>query len=110
VLIDTFVPEDDGVPDDVQAALAGVVLAAQQTPGGDEWLTALAHYYSMDWRGLPRTSVPTLLVRARESVATPSTWDLSTAMTVVDVPGDHFSMLRDDASTTAQAVAEWLDT
>ncbi|NUP48224.1 MAG: alpha/beta fold hydrolase, partial [Catenulispora sp.] len=120
VLIDTFVPEDAGVPEDVQAALAGAVLAAnaeQQNLGGDEWLTALAHYYSMDWRGLSRTAIPTLLLRATEPVPgltpadlRPSTWDLAAETTVADVPGDHFSMLRDHAATTAQAVAEWLDT
>ncbi|MFD0632069.1 SDR family NAD(P)-dependent oxidoreductase [Catenulispora yoronensis] len=113
VLIDTFVPEDDGVPDAVQAYLAGAVLAndsERHSLGGDEWLTALAHYYSMDWRGLPRTAIPTLLLRAAESLAGPSGWDLSAAMTVADVPGDHFSLLRDHAATTAQAVAEWLDT
>jgi len=29
-------------------------------------------------------------------------------VTVVDVPGDHFTMMGDHADTTAQAVNEWL--
>ena len=86
VLIDTFSPEVDGVPAELLAALPGAVLAnneEQQNVGSDDWFTAVAHYYSMDWRGLPATEIPTLLIRAGESVGEPvavpkkSSWNLS---------------------------------
>ncbi|MBB4689245.1 type I polyketide synthase [Amycolatopsis jiangsuensis] len=109
VLIDTFTPEDAGVPGDVLAALPGAVLAGAgdtEATGGDGWLTALAHYYAFDWRGLPQLTVPTLLVRATS--APDSRWDLAHDVTTVTVPGDHFTMMRDHAETTARAVEEWL--
>ena len=95
--------------------LPGVVLANdQERIGGDDaWFTAMAHYFSMDWSGLARTSIPTLLVRAEQPLAgigeweKPS-WDLSAGVTVLDVPGDHFTMMTEHADTTARAVSEWL--
>ncbi|MFE0020900.1 type I polyketide synthase [Amycolatopsis sp. NPDC059021] len=120
VLIDTFAPESAGVPEEILAALPGAVLAnahAQENVGGDDWLTALAHYYAFDWRGLPRLDVPTLLVRAADPVgggsgevsgAPDSPWEFSGAVTKVVVPGDHFTMIGEHAETTARAVGEWL--
>ncbi len=54
------------------------------------------------------TGVPTVLVRAQERSAAHDRprWPLADA--VVDVPGDHFTMLGEHAATTAQAVDEWL--
>jgi acyl transferase domain-containing protein len=115
VLIDTFTPESAGVPDDILAALPGAVLAGGgDAPGGDGWLTALAHYYAFDWRGLPRLDVPALLVRAADPVPgstvdeTGSTWEFSRVATTLSVPGDHFTMMREHAETTARAVEWWL--
>jgi acyl transferase domain-containing protein/thioesterase domain-containing protein len=120
VLLDTFLPEDEGVPAEILAALPGAVLAnnaEQQNVGGDAWLTALAHYYALDWRNPPHTGVPTLLLRAAEPIPgadpalhTPSSWDRSSRLTVLDVPGDHFSILRDQAGAAAAAVDAWLET
>ena len=118
VLIDTFSPEVDGVSAEIVAALPGAVLMnnqEQQNVGSDDWLTAVAHYYSMDWRGLPATAIPTLLVRAGEPIAgespdalKKSSWNLADRLTVVDVPGDHFTMMTDQTDTTARAVSDWL--
>jgi thioesterase domain-containing protein len=115
VLIDTFTPESAGVPADVLAALPGAVLAGSADgPAGDGWLTALAHYYSFDWRGLPRLDVPTLLVRAADRVPGStvdepgSPWEFSRVVTTLTVPGDHFTMMREHAETTARAVEWWL--
>ena len=77
----------------------------REDTGGDTWLTALAHYYSFDWRGMPRIDVPTLVVRASEPG---SPWDLAGSVTTVTVPGDHFTMMREHAETTARAVEAWL--
>ncbi|MEU0537599.1 SDR family NAD(P)-dependent oxidoreductase [Amycolatopsis tolypomycina] len=115
VLIDTFTPESAGVPDDVLAALPGAVLeGGADVPGGDAWLTALAHYYAFDWRGLPRLDVPALLVRAADPVpgstvdGTGSPWEFSRVVTTLTVPGDHFTMMREHAESTARAVEWWL--
>jgi polyene macrolide polyketide synthase len=66
----------------------------------------------MDWR--PRgVRAPTLLVRATEPMDVGRVGDdwqtsLDSMSAVVDVPGDHFTILEDHSSTTAQAVDEWL--
>ncbi|MFJ4566100.1 type I polyketide synthase [Streptomyces caelestis] len=52
--------------------------------------------------------VPTLLVRAQERSGTHDRPRWPLADTVVDVPGDHFTMLGEHAATTARAVDEWL--
>ena len=91
-------------------------LAEQADPArlaadGEEWITAGTHYFSFDYSA-PKTTVPTLLVRA---TATLDQWEPGPAKagwpwehTVVDVPGDHFSMLADDAAECASAVETWL--
>jgi thioesterase domain-containing protein len=98
--------------------LSSIILADNQQYSGageDSWLTAMAHYQSLGWESLNDTAVPTLLVRAQEHTGGLSeseewelSWTLSSRVTVVDVPGDHFTMMRDHADTTAQAVNEWL--
>jgi malonyl CoA-acyl carrier protein transacylase len=63
-----------------------------------------------DWS--PETiSAPTLLVRASDLPPTASggrqpVWPLEHEL--VDVPGDHFTMLRDHSVTTAEAVENWM--
>jgi mycoketide-CoA synthase len=114
VLIDTFTPEVAGVPEEILSILPAAVLSnneQQGNVGGDDWLTALAHYYSMDWRDLPRIDIPTLLVRASDNgddapISEP--WEFSRSVTEAYVPGDHFSMMGNHADTTARAVEEWL--
>jgi thioesterase domain-containing protein len=118
VLMDTFPLERTEVFEKFRSMLPGLVLASgdQQTDAGqDVWLTAMARYFSLDWSGLGRTDLPTLLVRAEEPLAgTPDTsdwkpsWDLSGDVTVVDVPGNHFTMMADHAAATARAVGDWL--
>ncbi|WP_240437701.1 type I polyketide synthase [Sciscionella marina] len=122
VLIDTFTPEVAGVPEEILAALPGAVLAnnrQQDGLGGDDWLTALAHYYAFDWRELPRIDVPTLVVRAAEPAPSEqedaggtsgpgAPWSLPGVVTEVAVPGNHFTMMTEHADTTARAVEDWL--
>ncbi|NBH10784.1 thioesterase domain-containing protein, partial [Amycolatopsis sp. SID8362] len=61
----------------------------------------------------PDLSVPTLLLRATEPLAESqldtnwrSSWD--TATSVVDVPGNHFTMMEGHIGTTVDAVRAWL--
>ncbi|WP_338320234.1 type I polyketide synthase, partial [Streptomyces lonarensis] len=126
VLLDTFTPEMAGVPDDLLAELPAAVLENNRGStgvdgiGGDDWLTAFAHYYDFDWRAhLPHAGdLPTLLVRHADSadgqvgaadfVRAP--WAYSGDVTPAAVPGDHFSMIGSRAETTARAVESWLAT
>jgi thioesterase domain-containing protein len=115
VLIDTYSPGQ--VPAEILAMLPSKVLAIiERLPDNrdDAWLTAMAHYVSLDWADPQKSAVPALLVRTRRSLSgapvsfPPAAWDFSSHVTVVDVPGDHFTIMEDDADTTAQAVNEWL--
>jgi hypothetical protein len=99
--------------------ISGQVLAdiqQQEDAGNDAWLTAFAHYFTLDWTGLKPTAVPTLIVRSMEFMAgftknseyDYSSLPLSGDVTVATVPGNHFTLMTDHADTTARAVNEWL--
>jgi mycoketide-CoA synthase len=117
VLIDVNTPQrpdTDALPEWLSMApgraLSDAVRQGEAVP--DAWLTAMAHYlWRLDWAALEETSIPTLLVRASDSIdaAQPrSSWVFASDLAVRDVPGDHFTMMVDHAATTAQAVDEWL--
>ena len=113
VLLDTFTPEGSRL-EDFWSVLPETVLADGEQRE-DAWLTAMAHYFWLDWTALDQTSLPTLLVRAREPLdGSPGDagwqpdWPWSGNLTVIDVPGNHFTMMADQASTTARAVDDWL--
>ncbi|MEW2708707.1 type I polyketide synthase [Streptomyces koyangensis] len=80
----------------------------------DSRLTAMAWYGGLFWSGpAPDTRFPTLLLRASRPLREPadgrdwrSTW--KSAGDVVDVPGDHFTMMADHAGTTARALHRWI--
>ncbi|WP_143231170.1 SDR family NAD(P)-dependent oxidoreductase [Actinosynnema sp. ALI-1.44] len=125
VLLDSFAPQMAGVPDEIIGVLPAAVLANNSEGidaggiGGDDWLTALAHYYDYDWRShLPyNADLPTLMIRHEgEPGTTPGAdgaidapWGFSGDITTVTVPGDHFTMISSHAATTARAVESWLD-
>jgi len=113
VLLDTLSHSED------KAALA-MVAHRMLTAGNDIWLDdqrliAMRAYLGMfdDWQPEP-VSAPTLLLRAADVYRHPgapdggprSTWWL--ADSVVEVPGDHFSMLEEHAGSTGKAVDDWL--
>jgi thioesterase domain-containing protein/acyl carrier protein len=118
VLIDTATTERTEKLEKFHSMLPAIILANNQQfsgAGEDSWLTAMAHYQSLGWDSLNDTAIPTLLVRAQQHIGgSPESeewelsWTLSRHVTVVDVPGDHFTMMRDHADTTAQAVNAWL--
>jgi thioesterase domain-containing protein len=119
VLLDTFTPGKITLAG-AWSRLPAMVLAdagQREDAGEDAWLTAMAHYFSLDWAGLEQTSLPTLLVRAGEPVDPApagegwrAAWPLSGNLTVTDVPGTHFTMMAEHAGTTARAVDDWLAT
>ena len=118
VLMDTFTVERTEMFEKFWTMLPGMVLAnndQQAAAGEDAWLTAMAHYFSLDWADLDQTALPTLLVRAAEPLggapgndAWKPSWAFSSDVTVIDVPGDHFTMMSDHADTTARTVNQWL--
>jgi thioesterase domain-containing protein len=118
VLLDTFGTEQADATEDLVSGLPAVMLAGGQAAdaGEDAWLTAMAHYFALDWASLEPTSLPTLLIRAGQPIARQGaaggdwqpSWALASRLTVVDVPGDHFTMMADHARTTAGAVNDWL--
>lgn len=55
-------------------------------------------------------AVPTLLVRARERSGPHDRPRWRSADSVVDVPGDHFTVLSEHAGSTARTVGQWLET
>jgi malonyl CoA-acyl carrier protein transacylase len=119
VLLDTYSPERMELLHDAQPSFMGEILAQNEILDAhedDAWLTAMAHYLSLDWRHLDDISAPTLLVRAQELVVgSPGfddldvSWDSSSNMTIIDVPGNHFTMIGEHADITARAVNRWLD-
>ncbi|MFJ8649739.1 type I polyketide synthase [Streptomyces sp. NPDC093546] len=80
----------------------------------DSRLTAMAWYGGLFWTNpSPDTRFPTLLLRASQPLREPadgrdwrSAWKAATD--VVDVPGDHFTMMAEHAGTTARAVHRWI--
>ncbi|QKV96990.1 acyltransferase domain-containing protein [Streptomyces sp. NA02950] len=83
-------------------------------------LSAMARYFDlMPDLALAELAAPLLFVRPQQWVTTlrgggapprtddwRATWP--SAHTLREVPGDHFSMVAEEAATTAQAVEEWL--
>ncbi|QKG19184.1 Type I modular polyketide synthase [Actinomadura verrucosospora] len=127
VLLDTYSLGAPGTPGGlamnttIEELVNGRVLADlehREEADDDSWLTAMAHYFALDWAGaMQETSLPTLLVRAEETVAGPDgtgaprrhSWSFASSLTVIDVPGDHFTMMGEHAATTVRAVDAWLD-
>jgi NADP-dependent 3-hydroxy acid dehydrogenase YdfG len=114
VLLDTYAPDRTEITEKFVSLLPGL-MADDDEQRDDAWLTAMAHYFSLDWTGLAETTRPTLLVRAEEPLAgSPGPGEGKPArawsgnLTIVDVPGDHFTMMASHADTTVQAVDDWL--
>ncbi len=81
---------------------------------GDERLMAMAAYMRLFGGWEPQqVAIPTLLVSASEpmpSLADDDQWRSSWAMCdeVINVPGNHFTMMEDGAGSTAEAIDAWL--
>jgi hypothetical protein len=84
-------------------------------PRTDDALTAMNWYMRLFIGAVPEAiAAPTLFIRPNEPLAEAGTpdfdwrarWELP--HTVVDVPGDHMTMIDTHAKTTAQGVQTWL--
>ena len=71
-------------------------------------LTAMSWYLDLFRRWKPaKVAAPVLVVRPAGGNAHGARWPHAQA--VLEVPGDHFSMLEDDVTSTARAVHDWLE-
>ncbi|MCP2170189.1 type I polyketide synthase [Goodfellowiella coeruleoviolacea] len=121
VLMDTYVPQSQQI-DRYKNTFVRSSEEREDVVGGidDRKLTAMGCYFRIfaDW--LPeRTGVPTLFVRASDSLGSVGgdtdkdaggtwrpTWELDHS--AVDVPGNHWSMMEEHAGSTAAAVQDWI--
>lgn len=112
MLLDTFLPGDAARPA-FRSRMTDAMFEREDSFGWmtDLRLTAMGGYFRLfpGWRPTA-TTVPTLLVRAGRSLVDGdghhASWPLP--HTAVDVPGDHFTMMEDDAQAAAGAVDHWL--
>jgi thioesterase domain-containing protein/NAD(P)-dependent dehydrogenase (short-subunit alcohol dehydrogenase family) len=121
VLMDTYVPRSQLI-DRFKNTFLSSAQDREDIVGGvdDLRLTAMGCYFDIfaDWDP-ETTDVPTLFVRATESLHTVSggaegapedswrpSWEL--AHTVADVPGNHWSMMEEHAGSTGDAVRKWI--
>ncbi|OEJ42879.1 polyketide synthase [Streptomyces agglomeratus] len=115
VMVDSFSRE---VPFDHQVLNAMAQAQSQRLDfmrSGGEQLTAMGRYMCLfdDWAA-PQIAAPTLLVRASEPMLADATDGDGRAAppehvdTIVEVTGNHYSMLEDHAGSTAAAVDSWL--
>jgi polyene macrolide polyketide synthase len=114
VLLDTYAGID--IPREmVREILSRIFEEAQGVvPVDGARLSAWAWVWELlrDWKPRP-LPVPTLLVRATEPIAAAPAGDgwqttMPGCSTVLDVPGDHYSLMEKHAAGTAQVVREWL--
>ncbi|MEV0223804.1 type I polyketide synthase [Streptomyces sp. NPDC050704] len=121
VLLDTYLVDDDNSGKDWLTALPAAVAPRLYEDAGVAAMGAYTGIF-MGWDPEP-VDTPTLLVRASrptpEMAADPdldpqpdedgwrATWPLPHER--VEVPGDHLTLLQEDARTTASAVRTWID-
>ncbi|EST21266.1 hypothetical protein N566_27610, partial [Streptomycetaceae bacterium MP113-05] len=117
VLLDTYVPGDDSLGQFEDQLLGGMFEREEGFARMDSArLSAMSWYFNLLGGWAPgKLSAPVLLVRAGQPVSgddtlSPSDWQTSWSETddVVDVPGNHFTMMEDLAGTTAGVVDDWL--
>ncbi|WP_425264859.1 type I polyketide synthase [Streptomyces yokosukanensis] len=112
VLLDTYLPGDDG-KDDLWRQMFDGMLDRESSLGGfgTARLAAMSRYSDLIQHCMPGAlTAPVLFVRPEESFATGSddwraTWPAEHEP--VDVPGTHFTILEDFAEATAKAVEAW---
>ncbi|WP_406192468.1 SDR family NAD(P)-dependent oxidoreductase [Kitasatospora sp. NBC_01560] len=118
VLLDTYLSDNQGITQFNDVLLGGMFAREDRAaPMDGTRLTAMGGYFRLldDWTP-PAVRAPLLLVRASTPLGRPSAeagdWRSSWAGadTVVDVPGDHFSIMEQHVATTGDAVADWLGT
>ena len=115
VLIDTYRLDGAALSLLSPAIIGGMAeRIGELTPLDDIRLTAMGGYLRLVTnREPPEVKAPTLLVRATQPVAglaeraeVPPSWNQPHEL--AEVPGDHFSLIEEDAHSTALVVREWL--
>jgi thioesterase domain-containing protein/short-subunit dehydrogenase/acyl carrier protein len=120
VLLDSYLPREDSPLDRFRDELFGGMFDREEVfaPMDVARLSAMSWYFRLmaGWQPA-KLSVPLLLVRSSEPPVddgrlAPEEWQThwDTADFVVDVPGNHFTMVEDHAATTAETVRGWLGT
>ncbi|MEV4148841.1 type I polyketide synthase [Amycolatopsis sp. NPDC049691] len=120
VLLDSYLPRADSPLDRFRDELFGGMFDREEVfaPMDAARLSAMSWYFRLmaGWEPA-KLAVPLLLVRSSEPPVAdaglaPEDWQThwDTADTVVDVPGNHFTMVEDHAATTAETVRDWLGT
>uniref|UniRef100_UPI0035712241 type I polyketide synthase n=1 Tax=Streptomyces minutiscleroticus TaxID=68238 RepID=UPI0035712241 len=115
VLLDTYLPGDDG-KDGLWRQMFDGMLDRESSLGGfgTARLAAMSRYSDLIQHCLPGAlSAPVLFVRPGESFATGADdWRATWAgeHDLAEVPGTHFTILEDFAVATAEAVDEWITT
>ncbi|MGW2036184.1 alpha/beta fold hydrolase, partial [Streptomyces sp. NPDC001811] len=113
VLLDTYLPGDDG-KDDLWRQMFDGMLDRESSLGGfgTARLAAMSRYSDLIQHCLPGAlTARVLFVRPTESFAAGTDdWRASwpAEHEPADVPGTHFTMLEDRAQATAEAVETWL--
>ncbi|WP_329558143.1 SDR family NAD(P)-dependent oxidoreductase [Streptomyces uncialis] len=116
VLLDTYLSDNTGITQFNDVLLGGMFAREDRAaPMDGTRLTAMGGYFRLldDWKP-PTVHAPVLLVRASVPLGSPSAgagdWRSSwaSADAVVDVPGDHFSIMEQHVATTGDAVGTWL--
>ncbi|MFG2677189.1 SDR family NAD(P)-dependent oxidoreductase [Streptomyces sp. NPDC048445] len=117
VLLDTYVPGDDSLGQFEDQLLGGMFEREAGFARMDAArLSAMSWYFNLlgGWRP-GKLDSPVLLVRAGEPMPggeelAPERWQTgwSEADRVVDVPGNHFTMMENLADATAAAVESWI--
>ncbi|THA34096.1 alpha/beta fold hydrolase, partial [Streptomyces sp. A1277] len=117
VLVDTYVPGDDSLGQFEDQLLGGMFEREAGFARMDAArLSAMSWYFNLlgGWRP-GKLDSPVLLARAGEPMPggeglAPEKWQTgwSEADRVVDVPGNHFTMMEDLAHTTAETVDRWI--
>ncbi|MGW1061347.1 type I polyketide synthase [Micromonospora rubida] len=116
VLLDTYLSDNRAMTQFNDVLLGGMFDREDQAvPMDGTRLTAMGKYFRIldDYRA-PRVAARVLLVRASSPLgaAAPAIGDWRAswpgAHAVIDVDGDHFSMMEQHVTTTATAVSDWL--
>ncbi|MDX3524063.1 type I polyketide synthase [Streptomyces scabiei] len=117
VLLDTYLSGDEAMTQFDDVLVSGMFEREDRAaPMDGTRLTAMGRYFRLldDWVP-PRVEAPVLLVRASSPLAEPAPdsdidWRASwpSAHSVLDVPGNHWSMMEQHLETTVEAVSGWL--
>ncbi|PKV77072.1 erythronolide synthase docking protein [Streptomyces sp. TLI_146] len=112
VLLDTFPVGGGRLEEFGPELLTAMAGRAEVTGLDDARLSAMGGYLRLlaDWSPEP-LDAPVLLVRAGDhgwGASGPDRAELTALATVLDAPGDHFTLIEEHAPHTARAVREWL--